>query len=389
MISRLIIYTHKVASDDEDEERNTPACAGTTPRKWCGHARREHPRVREDDDTADVFGVPINGTPPRARGRSAGGPLPEPEVGNTPACAGTTSNCANATPVRPEHPRVRADDPGTRPTGHEAGGTPPRARGRPEPEPVGRSIDRNTPACGDDFATTGHNTTELGTPPHARGRHVQRGLDRHQRRNTPACAGTTGCGTRSRGGSCQHPRVRGDDRPTQPATSPPGGTRRGRCADTGSACRNTPACAGTTRTRRPPGSCRSEHPRVRGDDEPGVNRRVYCPGTPPRARGRLQVGQRPGRGVRNTPACAGTTTRVPRATPESPEHPRVRGDDLYEGQQYRSLRGTPPRARGRRVRGRRAEPQERNTPACAGTTSPAQSSRPTSSEHPRVRGDDC
>jgi len=265
--------------------------------------------VREDDDTADVFGVPINGTPPRARGRSAGGPLPEPEVGNTPACAGTTSNCANATPVRPEHPRVRADDPGTRPTGHEAGGTPPRARGRPEPEPVGRSIDRNTPACGDDFATTSHNTTELGTPPHARGRHVQRGLDRHQRRNTPACAGTTGCGTRSRGGSCQHPRVRGDDRPTQPATSPPGGTRRGRCADTGSACRNTPACAGTTRTRRPPGSCRSEHPRVRGDDGSSSGRSHPGPGTPPRARGRRhgQLERRPAH--RNTPACAGTTRR--------------------------------------------------------------------------------
>ena len=66
MISRLIIYTHKVASDDEDEERNTPACAGRTPRLGGRRAtRRKHPRVREDDPTIVIFLDEASGTSPR------------------------------------------------------------------------------------------------------------------------------------------------------------------------------------------------------------------------------------------------------------------------------------------------------------------------------------
>src|SRR5690606_39021501 len=145
---------------------------------------------------------------------------------------------------------------------------------------------------------------------------------------------------------------------------------------------------GTDRARR--GDGHSVLPRVRGDDEIPLSDRAYA--------------------ARFTPACAGTTT--------SPSgFPRV-------------IRGSPPRARGRRVGGRRrtrcftvhprvrgddmplvrhCDPGARFTPACAGTTTgrwyvldaadgspprargrlnPAIRAKSRRAVHPRVRGDD-
>src|SRR5690606_2436331 len=138
------------------------------------------------------------------------------------------------------------------------------------------------------------------------------------------------------------------------------------------------------------------HPRVRGDDSGGVAQLDDYEGTPPRARGRRA---RPGRWLRggwNTPACAGTTREDLAAADEWTEHPRVRGDDCRWSSPPPTGHGTPPRARGRprlrrgRLGGSPEHPRVRgddvyladqalhygclwgNTPACAGTTHPAQ-----------------
>ena len=194
--------------------RNTPACAGTTPRcgtpaVWSG----EHPRVRGDDNGLLCVIVAALGTPPRARGRPVPGEAGGVGAGNTPACAGTTSLMILGVPVLSEHPRVRGDDSRT------------------------------------DLARS----SSLGTPPRARGRLGMRLESRRSTGNTPACAGTT-TGARFVGADfTEHPRVRGDDASRLDTVRMPSGTpprargRRARRRTAEGRTGNTPACAGTTR----------------------------------------------------------------------------------------------------------------------------------------------
>ena len=294
-------------------------------------------------------------------------------------------------------------------------GTPPRARGRRHRRRVRGTDQRNTPACagtigrwsspragsrehprvrGDDLMVETGTRSYPGTPPRARGR---RGEHRRQllgRRNTPACAGTTVSVNEVSPAPPEHPRVRGDDvlrgnpNPGNQGTPPRARGRPQRCRQPGDACGNTPACGGTTGDRSDLAWLIPEHPRVRGDDSGSTVRRPVSRGTPPRARGRrLPRGAGPS-GGRNTPACAGTTPGGTRPPAVGTEHPRVRGDDDQAGVVHPVTAGTPPRARGRHVQRGLDRHQRRNTPACAGTTLPGSALSPLRPEHPRVRGDD-
>ena len=92
--------------------------------------------------------------------------------------------------------------------------------------------------------------------------------------------------------------------------------------------RNIPACAGKPiRLQR----CRShnkEHPSVRGEKALMPAQQVWVFGTSPRARGKLNAGINIFTGLRNIPACAGKTMRSALLSLTSPEHPRVRGENL-------------------------------------------------------------
>ena len=92
----------------------------------------------------------------------------------------------------------------------------------------------------------------------------------------------------------------------------------------------------------------AEHSRVRGDDWAAVAFEGWVSGTPPRARGRRVESGPQGTADGNTPACAGTTGTSPASSRPSPEHPRVRGDDIGTVAVRVPMPGTPPRARGRR-----------------------------------------
>src|SRR5690606_10336593 len=152
--------------------------------------------------------------------------------------------------------------------------------------------------------------------------------------------------------------------------------------------RNTPASAGRTTATRTDRRCRTEHPRVGGEDGGGHHRVVEDDGTPPRRRGgpgnvlpRTPV-------VRNTPASAGRTRRPRPHRPGPPEHPRVGGEDQMRTEalawaggpprvggedpssptSVSSPAGTPPRRRGGRPHRHRRRSHPRNTPASAGRT---------------------
>ena len=310
--------------------------------------------MRGDDAVlGDSLSMP-RGTPPRARGRRVGDRRDHRAQGNTPACAGTTPRECVSRCTRREHPRVR----------------------------------------GDDVAPTPDTCVVIGTPPRARGRRGQGAGREVHRGNTPACAGTTSPQPQRLPRTREHPRVRGDDHVRRSLLILLTGTPprvRGRRMDADALAprvRNTPACAGTTVGVSPRCSPTGEHPRVRGDDNSLIRTSSRIIGTPPRARGRLDRGEVLAVEVRNTPACAGTTGSSASRRPPPAEHPRVRGDDAARGHTSARTDGTPPRARGRQPRLPQDLPDDRNTPACAGTTPPAPGSSTAEWEHPRVRGDD-
>ncbi len=194
-----------------------------------------------------------------------------------------------------------------------------------------------------------------GTPSHAWGRWFQLVIVRRRRGIPPHARGRP---VRERpepdfGGNtpaCAGP-TRGQ--PRRPPTRPEHPRMRGRQPRQHGipvADRNTPAYAGPTGPGGQDAAVSGEHPRA------GVFRPCPRPGLPPacrpraRARGRhlLHLGHQGY--VRNTPACAGPTSPSTSSKPQHTEHPRVRGADGTMATPTTRTFGTPPRARGRRRR---------------------------------------
>ena len=341
--------------DHRDRGGLTPACAGTS------HARyrppkcvRAHPRVRGDVSKGIYASGPASGSPPRARGRRAGGGADGVDRGLTPACAGTSGSRGKPGFHRWAHPRVRGDVSGRYLAPMSARGSPPRARGRHRPRvPVGAQPRAHPRVRGDVARSRVRHGRGGGSPPRARGRQVQAIHRELCRGLTPACAGTSPspipCGS-----SCgAHPRVRGDVVDKRQPRSGLSGL--------------TPACAGTSSGGWTRATLHRAHPRVRGDVPIVMPSNGATMGSPPRARGRPCArrarAHRPGL----TPACAGTSSPTNWSLAVSGAHPRVRGDVRGSNLDAQLQMGSPPRARGRHLPTRaRTEYEESNPsqPAC-------------------------
>ena len=149
----------------------------------------------------------------------------------------------------------------------------------------------------------------------------------------------------------------------------------------------TPACAGSRRRPGGAGGRHGDHPRVRGEQS-SLNRIVTCAfGSPPRARGAAALGARVQRGPGITPACAGSRGRPVKIDRSAWDHPRVRGEQDEYSQFFRTLGGSPPRARGagRGCGGPDLGPGI--TPACAGSRRQRLERVHEPGDHPRVRGE--
>ena len=149
----------------------------------------------------------------------------------------------------------------------------------------------------------------------------------------------------------------------------------------------TPACAGTTRTRRSAPWCRWDHPRVCGDYLDPEHEAAIAEGSPPRVRGLLKNADYLLPGDRITPACAGTTSAGASCSFKSRDHPRVCGDYLNNLDDATVTLGSPPRVRGLRPASAGADGRRRITPACAGTTCTSRTRSGHPRDHPRVCGD--
>ena len=152
--------------------------------------------------------------------------------------------------------------------------------------------------------------------------------------------------------------------------------------------RITPACAGKTCRIQSEGSVWADHPRMRGEDDSFGDGRRRRLGSPPHARGRQLPTDWPGRWTWITPACAGKTVWARTSKRSTRDHPRMRGEDGGKAAASSYHPGSPPHARGRLDRMPSPARTRRITPACAGKTAPHAAESRLEPDHPRMRGED-
>ena len=379
-----------------DRARITPACAGSTRgRHRFARRRPDHPRLRGEHAKILRGGVMSAGSPPPARGARGGGEEGWAARRITPACAGSTGNRSPPIPASSDHPRLRGEHAKILRGGVMSAGSPPPARGARTAGRRGRQPRRITPACagstvvrgglaawaadhprlrGEHEQTSRGDAMDDGSPPPARGAPQPPRGGVRRRRITPACAGSTVMSPGRQREVPDHPRLRGEHgvgavTSVNTRGSPP--PARG-APDAGeiyiARYRITPACAGSTGSRSGSATCGTDHPRLRGEHRrrcaAGPGRR----GSPPPARGALLQAAQPRQPGRITPACAGSTTAARRPRAAAPDHPRLRGEHSVTVWPNRWRRGSPPPARGAPSWADLAVSPLRITPACAGST---------------------
>ena len=128
----------------------------------------------------------------------------------------------------------------------------------------------------------------------------------------------------------------------------------------------TPACAGKSCIPSANSCTAWDHPRMRGEKPEHLKRMVRRLGSPPHARGKVQQPhfRRCNMGI--TPACAGKSPAQSAGTAAGWDHPRMRGEKLDACANEVASAGSPPHARGKDPRLSIPQTRAGITPACAG-----------------------
>ena len=190
-----------------------------------------------------------------------------------------------------------------------------------------------------------------------------------------------------------HPRIRGEHfspictREKSSGSSPhTRGARRRRRARL-AATRIIPAYAGSTRRR----GCRrrrhADHPRIRGEHRRHPICHARQQGSSPHTRGAPRRGAVPWRQPRIIPAYAGSTELRESSGCLGQDHPRIRGEHVFEKVLGEVGQGSSPHTRGARCRARRRVVALRIIPAYAGSTRRRGCRRRRRADHPRIRGE--
>ena len=151
--------------------------------------------------------------------------------------------------------------------------------------------------------------------------------------------------------------------------------------------RITPACAGKTPRRDLERRAQRDHPRLRGENQPVDTQRKHREGSPPLARGKLTKSRINYVIHRITPACAGKTPSDTAQARRNKDHPRLRGENIFQTYTTAWGVGSPPLARGKLITVPRGCCYTRITPACAGKTPPFLCRLFATRDHPRLRGE--
>ena len=149
----------------------------------------------------------------------------------------------------------------------------------------------------------------------------------------------------------------------------------------------TPACAGKSSRQPGAGRWRRDHPRVCGEKRKDFETANRKKGSPPRVRGKAEVRHERDQEPGITPACAGKR-HCPRFRPgKTRDHPRVCGEKSSLMQMDVGPLGSPPRMRGKGVQSRDKRVGVGITPAYAGKSQVPQHRGGAAVDHPRVCGE--
>ena len=148
-----------------------------------------------------------------------------------------------------------------------------------------------------------------------------------------------------------------------------------------------PACAGSTRSAAWWSRWSRDHPRMRGEHTGRLSELSATQGSSPHARGARVAPQRPdiSRGI--IPACAGSTRPRRCGRRASRDHPRMRGEHIFNQPVQTPDEGSSPHARGAHLRPEARRVDRGIIPACAGSTSPCPRRASCCRDHPRMRGE--
>ena len=130
-----------------------------------------------------------------------------------------------------------------------------------------------------------------------------------------------------------------------------------------------------------------DHPRMRGEHDGTKTAQLSDTGSSPHARGAriLAIKVRVPRGI--IPACAGSTGPISLQRRSFGDHPRMRGEHLWQNIRQRYNLGSSPHARGALNSKIRVCLIPGIIPACAGSTSRFFSRLRSIWDHPRMRGE--
>ena len=233
-----------------------------------------------------------NGSSPHARGTASRRPLRQGRPRIIPACAGNSARDIAAGDAFADHPRMRGEQRGSSSEPAKSSGSSPHARG------------------------TGHRPRAASA----------------FRRIIPACAGNSGRYSTRSSRSSDHPRMRGEQGLPAILKANPGGSSphaRGTgpaVTRAGAGSRIIPACAGNRQSRSGSRHRGADHPRLRGEQDPGGRHLTLQSGSSPHARGTDAIRAHPAASKRIIPACAGNSDQMNAAINDDPDHPRMRGE---------------------------------------------------------------
>ena len=149
----------------------------------------------------------------------------------------------------------------------------------------------------------------------------------------------------------------------------------------------TPAYAGKREGPKNAQSKVGDHPRVCGEKCIPLTRGHGRQGSPPRMRGKVQLGEIDLQDIWITPAYAGKSGPCPDRVPPAGDHPRVCGEKSQSTSASPRALGSPPRMRGKGVKQSNSRIRMGITPAYAGKSIITVMLYEPLGDHPRVCGE--
>ena len=199
--------------------------------------------------------------------------------------------------------------------------------------------------------------TYQGSPPRRRGKVQGQLLQAVEVGITPAWAVKSTSTSNWMAARRDHPRVGGEKLgPVMLIKAGRGSPPHGRGKDLTSPTipstrRITPAWAGKSGLLPLPARPHGDHPRVGGEKCVSGTWLKCLSGSPPRRRGKVFTPLEDGKPSGIIPAWAGKSSAQPRSGPPGQDHPRMGGEKSCPGVTTNSLKGLPPRGRGKAAAG--------------------------------------